>query len=47
MLAFDSPREVAQRGYEAALPLLEEWLEGRDHDPSAAVAPVHPVDAGF
>jgi predicted acylesterase/phospholipase RssA len=27
MLAFDSPREVAQRGYESAMPVLEKWVE--------------------
>lgn len=27
MLAFDSPREVAERGYESAMPVLEKWME--------------------
>lgn len=30
MLAFDSPREVAVRGYDAAMPVLAQWLDGLD-----------------
>jgi predicted acylesterase/phospholipase RssA len=43
MLEFDSARVVAQRGYEAALPILEKWLEGREQEPLVAVAPVEEV----
>lgn len=35
MLEFDTPRQVAQRGYETAMPLLEDWMQ-RLRDPTNA-----------
>ena len=34
MLEFDSPRAVAQRGYDAAMPVLEAWLAAQRSDRS-------------
>lgn len=39
MLDFDSPRAVAQRGYESAMPVLETWLEGLSERPVGRTAP--------
>ncbi|MEX0825880.1 MAG: cyclic nucleotide-binding domain-containing protein [Acidimicrobiia bacterium] len=35
MLDFEDPISVSQRGYEAALPALTQWLEGRGVNPNA------------
>ncbi|HEX6221939.1 MAG TPA: cyclic nucleotide-binding domain-containing protein [Acidimicrobiia bacterium] len=38
MLEFDTPRAVAARGYDAAMPILEAWLEDLSSDRDAPVA---------
>ena len=44
MLAFDSPRQVAARGYDAAMPALEAWLNGAPEvDSSTSYRPSQPT----